>query len=145
MLDGSDLTLVSAAKPAFVFIEECCVLMPKPKLDTDVLDELRTEFGVDILVDLLRMARSSAETELNELSRQIDVRGAQKMRRIAHSLVGILGQYGAMDAARCAKETQIAPDEDLEQHARILIESGRSALDELHSFAEALRPTSKVA
>ena len=119
--------------------------MPIPKLDTEILDELRTEFGVDILVDLLHMAGSSAESELNELSRQIDLRAAYKMRRIAHSLVGILGQYGVTDAARCARETQIASDDDLEQHARILMENGRAALDELRRFTETLKPASKVA
>ena len=128
-----------------VFLKVRCVQMTKPKLDTAILDELRTEFGVETLVDLLHLAHSSAETELNELSRQIDMRGALKMRRIAHSLVGILGQYGATDAARCARETQIASDEDLEQHARILIESGNAALAELRRFTETLHPTSKVA
>ncbi|MBY0610775.1 MAG: Hpt domain-containing protein [Beijerinckiaceae bacterium] len=120
--------------------------MTPPKLDIDILDELRSEFGVDILVELLRMAKASAETELDELSRQIDAGSSLKTRRIAHSLVGILGQYGAMEASRLARETQHADDAELFAQAAALVEAGREALTELRRYADEAEPVkTKVA
>ena len=114
--------------------------MTPSKLDIDVLDELRAEFGVDILVELLRMAEASAENELDELSRQIDSGSRLKTRRIAHSLVGILGQYGAMEAARRARETQHAGDDEIFEQAACLVQAGREALEELRRYADEAEP-----
>jgi len=107
-------------------------------LDTAILDEMRSEFGVATLVELLRLAGTSAESELAELQRQIEAGGDVKVRRIAHSLVGILGQYGATEAARCARETQMADDDALESQARELVCQGRAALQALRQLAESL-------
>ena len=110
--------------------------MTNGRLDMDILDELRTEFGNDILVDLLRLAKSSAETEISALVEQINQRSVFRMRRIAHSLVGILGQYGATEAANCARQAQAASEEDLVPAALRLVEASRAAIDDLHSYAE---------
>ena len=110
-------------------------------LDHDVLDELRMEFGVGTLLELLQLAKSSADSELDELDRQLEQGAGTKIRRIAHSLIGILGQYGALDAARLARLTQTAADDALDPAARALIDAGRAAIEELRLYADEIALT----
>lgn len=118
--------------------------MQSTKLDTGILEDMRAEFGIETLVELLCLASTSAENELCELVRQIEAGADGKVRRIAHSLVGILGQYGAANAARCARETQTAEDEVLVAQARELVAEGQAALIELKQLSETLAKTGRL-
>ncbi len=107
-------------------------------LNLEILDELKSEFGTDTLLELLQLARDSATAELAALISQIEAGSDVKIRRIAHSLVGILGQYGGIYAARCAREAQTAPDDALVEKAWVLMDAGQAMIEALRHYAVSL-------
>ncbi|WP_439610844.1 ATP-binding protein [Reyranella sp.] len=105
-------------------------VMPPVEEDVDrvALEELRQSVGVEAFERLLMRFRQDAEESLDELDSAAQARDPARLRRAAHRLAGLFGQFGAMRAAEAAAAVELASDDDIAGHVMLLLTSGRRAL-----------------
>ena len=105
-------------------------VMPPVEEDVDrvALEELRQSVGVEAFERLLMRFRQDADESLDELDAAAQARDPARLRRAAHRLAGLFGQFGAMRAAEAAAAVELASDDDIAGHVMLLLTSGRRAL-----------------
>mgnify|MGYP001806780205 CR=1 FL=1 len=82
-------------------------------LDRAALDELRESVGPEAFERLSARYRQDAGESLRELDVAAQNTDAARIRRTAHRLVGLFGQFGAVRAAEAAIATELASDAEL--------------------------------
>ncbi len=105
------------------------------KLDLAILAELEHEFSPQVLRDLIKLTVESAERELVALAGAIETGSNAELRRIAHRMVGIFGQYGASKASSAARNVQAADESMVVPACSRLLQAGRTALVQLRQYA----------
>ena len=105
-------------------------VMPPVEEDVDrvALEELRQSVGVEAFERLLMRFRQDVDESLDELDSAAQARDPARLRRAAHRLAGLFGQFGAMRAAEAAAAVELASDDDIAGHVMLLLTSGRRAL-----------------
>lgn len=106
--------------PAVTAVEE--------DIDRVALEELRQSVGEEAFARLLMRFRQDADDSLGELDAAAQARDPARLRKAAHRLVGLFGQFGATGAAEDAAAVELASDDDIAGHVTVLITSGRRAL-----------------
>ena len=102
-------------------------------LDATAWAELRAEFDDDTLGRLVDLAVSSGEEVLALLRHAIAEGEREDVLRPAHKLVGIFGQFAALDAAHSARALPHVPPERLLQSAATAVTVGERALGALRA------------
>ncbi len=97
-------------------------------IDRVALEELRQSVGVEAFERLLIRFRQDADESLDELDAAAQARDPVRLRRAAHRLAGLFGQFGAMRAAEDAAAVELASDDDIARHGMLLLTTGRRAL-----------------
>jgi PAS domain S-box-containing protein len=96
--------------------------------DQAALDELRQSVGPEAFERLLVRFRQDAGESLDELDAAARDHDAVRLRKAAHRLVGLFGQFGAVRAAEAAVAVELASDAEIAACIASLRTSGRRAL-----------------
>ena len=98
------------------------------EIDRVALEELRQSVGEEALARLLVRFRQDVAESLGELEAAARARDPARLRKAAHRLVGLFGQFGATGAAEAATAMELASDDDIAGHLTLLLTRGRQAL-----------------
>jgi signal transduction histidine kinase/DNA-binding NarL/FixJ family response regulator len=95
-------------------------------VDRAALDELHDAVGPEAFSRLIDAFVQDASLSLDELR----AAGSEPalLRRTAHRLAGLFGQFGATDAADAAVAVERAGDEDVQAHTDVLLSAGDAAV-----------------
>ena len=80
-------------------------------LDETVLDELQTDLGADLFLQLARQALAAANEELQRLLEAAQDGNHATVASVAHRLSGLLGQFGAVAVQDAAAAVEARPDD----------------------------------
>jgi HPt (histidine-containing phosphotransfer) domain-containing protein len=108
-------------------------------LDLTILDELKQEFKPQILKHLLQLTIQSAESELLALKNAMDANSHSDIRRIVHKMVGIFGQYGALETSAIAKKISDTANDQLQPICQELLQSGLSAIIAIENYTKTIQ------
>lgn len=97
-------------------------------LDRTALDELRESVGAEAFERLVARCRQDVGESLDELEDAARSHDAARIRRAAHRLVGLFGQFGAVRAAEAAVAAELASDGEQAACVAGLLAHGRRAL-----------------
>ena len=97
-------------------------------MDRVALEELRQSVGEEAFARLLLRFRQDADESLGELEAAAQACDPARLRKAAHRLAGLFGQFGATGAAEDAAAVELASDDDIARHVTVLLTSGRRAL-----------------
>lgn len=97
-------------------------------MDRVALEELRQSVGEEAFARLLMRFRQDADESLGELEAAAQACDPARLRKAAHRLAGLFGQFGATGAAEDAAAVELASDDDIARHVTVLLTSGRRAL-----------------
>jgi PAS domain S-box-containing protein len=97
-------------------------------MDLVTLEELRQSVGEEAFARLLMRFRQDADESLRELDAAAQAHDPSRLRKAAHRLAGLFGQFGASRAAEAAAAVELASDDDIAGHVTLLLTSGRQAL-----------------
>ncbi len=97
-------------------------------LDRTALDELRESVGAEAFERLVARCRQDVGESLDELEDAARSLDAARIRRAAHRLVGLFGQFGAVRAAEAAVAAELASDGEQAACVAGLLAHGRRAL-----------------
>lgn len=98
------------------------------EIDRGALEELRLSVGDEAFARLLKRFRQDVEESLGELEAATQAHEPVRLRKAAHRLVGLFGQFGAAHAAEAAAAVELASDDDIEGQLSLLLTRGRQAL-----------------
>ena len=103
-----------------------------PAMDKDIdrvaLEELRQSVGEEAFARLLMRFRQDADESLREMDAAAQAHDPSRLRKAAHRLAGLFGQFGASRAAEAAAAVELASDDDIAGQVTVLLASGRRAL-----------------
>ena len=91
-----------------------------PETEPDMLAELREACGPDLFMSLLGVAVQSLGDDRAAMRGAYEASDFVAVRRFAHKLAGVLGQYGSLRAARTASAVETAEDAVLHQRLEAL-------------------------
>lgn len=97
-------------------------------IDRVALEELRHSVGEEAFARLLMRCRQDADETMRELDAAAQARDPARLRKAAHRLAGLFGQFGASRAADDATAVELASDDDLAGQVTVLRTSSRRAL-----------------
>ncbi len=97
-------------------------------MDRAALEELRQSVGEDAFARLLMRFRQDADETMSELEAAAQPLDHARLRKAAHRLAGLFGQFGARAAAEAAAAVELATDDDIAGKVKLLLASGRRAL-----------------
>lgn len=97
-------------------------------MDRAALEELRQSVGEDAFARLLMRFRQDADETMSELEAAAQPLDHARLRKAAHRLAGLFGQFGARAAAEAAAAVELATDDDIAGKVELLLASGRRAL-----------------
>jgi PAS domain S-box-containing protein len=102
--------------------------------DASTLDELRQSVGSEAFARLLARFRQDASDSLSEVD--LAQRGSDpgRIRRAAHRLAGLFGQFGAASAAEAAAAVELAHDGEIGVRADMLRHHGRCVLEAMDAL-----------
>ncbi|MFN3891235.1 MAG: hypothetical protein ACK4MV_12615 [Beijerinckiaceae bacterium] len=112
-------------------VEEC---ISKPVIDEGELQGLRASLGSG-LRDLILDCLSDVEAACARLAKAAHESDGHGVKRAAHTLTGVFGQFACPRAACIARAVAGAPEADALEAAAILLESARTSADELSARA----------
>lgn len=107
------------------------------RLDADALVELRDAVGAEAFVRLLARFQQDAAASLDQVEAAVAAGDLVSLRKAAHRLAGLFGQFGAPQAAEAATAAEIADDAEIMGHISELRRQGPAAVEGLKSWSGA--------
>lgn len=106
-------------------------------LDTEALVELREAVGADSFVLLSSSCQQDAVAALAEVESAVATGDAACLRKAAHRLSGLFGQFGAPQAAVAARAVESADDSEIMERVAGLLRLGPAAVEALKAWSDA--------
>ncbi|MCA0303076.1 MAG: response regulator [Proteobacteria bacterium] len=108
-----------------------------PAIDSDVLAELREAVGPDSFRRLLGHFQRDVQESLDEIAAGHAAHDAGRVRKAAHRLTGLFGQFGALGAAEATAAIEAAGDDEIAGRVAALAPLGQAALEALRGELDA--------
>ncbi|MBY0320008.1 MAG: response regulator [Reyranella sp.] len=100
-------------------------------IDADAINELRQSVGEEAFIRLVGRFVQDARQSLLDVDSAVAAGDTGSLRKAAHRLAGLLGQFGAPTAAEAATAVEAATDEDIAHHTGELQRLARMAVESL--------------
>ncbi|MDC7789443.1 response regulator, partial [Rhodoplanes tepidamans] len=117
----------------------------RPEIEADVLAELRGAVGDERFQRLCRQFADDARQSLTTINSGLAEGDITAIRRSAHTLAGLFGQFGAVSAAEAARRVEAAADGDVPGCAAALSARADVALCAVCRWGQTATPESGVA
>ena len=106
-------------------------------LDIKALVELREAVGADSFVQLSSTCQQDAVVSLAEVESAMATGDVARLRKAAHRLSGLFGQFGALQAAVAAGAVESADDSEIMHRVADLLRLGPAAMEALKIWSDA--------
>jgi CheY-like chemotaxis protein/HPt (histidine-containing phosphotransfer) domain-containing protein len=106
-------------------------------LDIKALVELREAVGADSFVQLSSTCQQDAVASLAEVESAMATGDVARLRKAAHRLKGLFGQFGAPQAAVAAGAVESADDSEIMHRVADLLRLGPAAMEALKIWSDA--------
>jgi signal transduction histidine kinase/DNA-binding response OmpR family regulator len=100
-------------------------------IDDDAIDELRQSVGEEAFTRLIGRFMQDVRQSLVDVDAALAACDTHGLRKAAHRLAGLFGQFGATAAAAAATAVEVATDREIAQRAGELQRLARIAIDSL--------------
>lgn len=107
---------------------------PAPAIDETILSDLREAVGDESFTRLVGQCIADARESLTAVALAEAAKDGAAMRKAAHRLAGLFHQFGVVEAAQAATETELADDATLPERTRDLLSRGEAAVQVLEKM-----------